>query len=596
MGFEGSGVTGLAAWAVGVDLGSSEKPHLVLGFVSNNPIDVYARHSAFTSPSGQPRIRYVTVGLDNLGRLSDDVDDIGPVSDTHGSRVLAVAMADVTWGQDPQLPDDTAREARSGVARSAWAYVSLTGHLDFFNNISADGVDGIDVAFSTSTTNSNLWMCGTDGRCWPEERGTGWDACPNPDQVRGLDAEAEAAVNAYLYDSVPFIKSAGNLAGFDLGRCTGDSLTGVNSEIGAPGASPAAVTVAAGDSKGMTAYEIYAAKGLNGLSSSGPTGDGRVYPSLSVPAWQCGLASRVEESTKDRYGEMGATSGATPRVAGNAILFKHWYLARHSEVANTPGRLIANLLNMADAGVPDGSTGGQTPVQRFGLGRMKMKLYERGHLGGSWLRGSTAVTLTETDKVFTVDLGAGAPIPEDVRELRITLWWLEVNTGEGEEKAPVGAYLWVNDEDAIGPTGDSRSPMIRFQFECRSAVYGRPPSGEVLLVIHCNRMVKEERYKGRSTRTVYVAWSWETEHSPDDFTPLCGELVPCAETGPVDVEGLGDLKSPDVFVHAVSDAGDIIDAIGALERLGKTPRPPRAEVAGGHKPRRPAPSRPTSLR
>lgn len=589
MGFQGSGVAGLAPWAVGVDLGSVEKPHLVLGFVSNNPVDVYARHPAFMSPTGdEPRIRYVTVGLDDLGRLTDDVDEIPAVTKTHGSRVLAVAMADVTWGQDPQLPDATAREARSGVARDAWAYVSLTGHLDFFNKISADGVDGIDVAFSTSTTNSNFWWCGSDGKCWPDDLvfSDDRDQCPNPDQVRGLDAEAQASVSAFLYDSVPFFKSAGNLGGANLSRCLGDLWTGVNSEIGAPGGSPAAVTVGAGSSQTMTAFEIFKSVGLNGQSSSGPTADGRVYPTLSVPAWQCGLASRVEESVTDRYGEMGATSGATPRVAGNAILFKHWYLTRHPEVANTPGRLIANLLNMADGGVPDGSTGGQAPAQGSGLGRMKMKLFERGHLGGNWLRGSTAVTFTDTDYVFAIDVGGGAPLPQDVRELRISLWWLEVNTDEGDEKAPVGAYLWVNDERAIAPTGDSRSPLIRFQFECRSAAYARPPAGEVLLVIHCTQMVAEQRYRRRSTRTVYAAWSWETEHSPDDFTPLCGELVPCFEPGSVDVGGHKYLEAPNVFVHTVSGSKDVVDAIAALERLGEAPRPEAGDEAA--KPKGPA--------
>lgn len=212
-----------------------------------------------------------------------------------------------------------------------------------------------------------------------------------------------------------------------------------------------------------------------------------------------------------------------PRVAGAVAVFKHWYLYHYPELAGSPARLMSNILNFADGFALD-STGVQidTPAPGWGLGRLKMRLFDDAYMDGTWYRATESVRLQQGEWAsFLLGKADRGYLPRGTRRLRITIWWPEVNLGEGEARPEILACL---QDDLV--LHDFRSSTngdpIRFEFDCADAYYSRPPTGDLYLVLYGVRVPSEVRGLLRDYRAVLVSWFWET--GADQSTVQCDFL------------------------------------------------------------------------
>lgn len=529
-GWTGAGPTaagGLAAWAVELDTTPAAPfygplPHLVVGVNTN---ELYPGHPAFKKASdGGYRFKWGARGA----AVGVDISLFPPEQHAHDMMCAAILMADVTRGQDPAVGSSAAREARSGIARDAFGVFTdgkLGGSAERYAN---HGVP-VDILASSWSQNSGL---GTVGNGRLSER----DHCPTERQARGVDANSKGVTDAFVYESVLGFKSAGNQHK-DHHGCTG-GWSGTEHEIGCPGASPAIVAVGAlsaeADDDQPTASSLQRATRLEGSSSGGLTADGRAYPSLVVLHWQCGTA-QTYTGRDDKYGIMGATSGAAPRVAGGGLALKHWLLDSFgSAIANNPAWLMVNVLNFGDgfADTERGRRGGEVtgvPAVDYGVGRFMPRLFNSRGMNGAFGYGGASRNLAPGER-FVLSLG---DVPRNQRFVA-TLWWLEVNTGEGERKAEFVVSLGSADRVDVRTTGED--PVIRFQFDCRSEVYTERWDGELLLVVDTLSVPKEQRVRSRTSRTLYLTWYYETEDWGGEL--LCpGDVGGC-----VDVQGTSKLE------------------------------------------------------
>ncbi len=559
-GYDGAGEEGLAPWAVGdeiVGYGTGgagydnrplvvleSQPHVVVTVIENSTTTFPdPTHPAFLTPLGENRARYfiendgTVLGSGEFGRLN--VAALSGSEATHGTATAGVALASVMEAQDSQVVGEGDREGRSGVARRAYAVFSATSSPDTFDilqgywmgySVLVDGqlvlvdsesLQGTDIVVQSQPSNTGTQSYGPANDQTP---------CPTDDEARGLDPESLRVLQAYLDDSAIYVKSAGN--GHDpsgllsAAAVCGPSKKNAPYEVSSPGTSAAAIAVGSlktgGIDGGYSPAEMQRMETLQDNTEGCVTPDGRVYPSLVVNHYSCGVAGTWTDSTGavvQGYVQHGMTSGAAPTVAGAAAVFKHWYLyASGPEFANQPGRMISNILNMADGVAFDAWSGGARaapPAPGWGLGRFRLRRYARGHMSPPWYRHTSAVTLTEEDPVDLLWLAGDEAevVPEGTKRMVITLWWLEVNTGEGEEKADIEVSLYRMDEtagwtlvDARESAGDCR---IRMQYDCYDWYFGFPPTGRVLLVARARSVPTELRGAERSSRTVYVSWYWE---------------------------------------------------------------------------------------
>lgn len=545
---------GLSPWALMWDVASeggavdmlARVPHVTIGILDPNGIDL--SHPALLSVGGEPRVVYYIDSSGLFSRSSATYDEQVAPEDGHGTNCAAVALGSVVDGQDSRLGTDFDRELRSGMARRALAVgVDTSGPigLEAFLDVMHDGGElahvlpsglGVDVVNCSFTENEGLANAiGPRGDLVP---------CPTNEQNRGLDATSLAITRAYREESVVVVKSAGNTHG--TGPRNAASACAVRGsaqgEVSAPGAAPAAVPVGAASIFGTTAFPqdtpagVQQSYDLFSSSARGRTGDGRAYPLLLAQGYACGNPATTTE-TPAYYGQFGATSAAAPVVAGGIALFKHWYLHNHGAAcANSPGRLIANALNFADGQVFAGSAPTAPrvapPAEGWGLGLYRMRLFDDAYMGPRWHRGTTAVTVEGGFGYEFIPLGQGdrSRVPPHVARLRITAWWLEVNTGAGEEKADVALSLYDAGESGATRLAYAKADgehVIRMQWECFGWDGARAPHGSVYLLVNCTSGVPPDaRYPHREHRTVYVAWFWETGEDPS--------LIACG-TSPVDL-------------------------------------------------------------
>lgn len=332
------GTQGLAGWAH-----DTSHYHLAIGVSDHDSF--YSNHWAFRTNLGGTRVYYFvnadgTVYADGLSAEANSPGYLG----NHGTMSAAIALGDITGGQDANVPGWSDRYARRGVARGAVAVFSaqanISRDLDLWATDFGEGPDGpaggVDVVSCSITSNSGEEIDVRDG--------ADVEQCATADEARGLDTDSTLVVEAY-FDGVVFCKSVGNKGGVWLGaEC--ESRGDANSEVAAPGASPAAISVGGLANDESTPKEMQDSEELYTYSSRGTTSDGRTYPLLVVPHRHCGVPQGSVG-----YGRHSATSAATPRVAGSAVLLKHWLLETYGNtIGNSPGWVISNLLNFADEG------------------------------------------------------------------------------------------------------------------------------------------------------------------------------------------------------------------------------------------------------
>lgn len=100
----------------------------------------------------------------------------------------------------------------------------------------------------------------------------------------------------------------------------------------------------------------------------------------------------------------------------------------------------------------------------------------------------------------------------------------------------------------------------------RAVFFGRPPHGNLVLRVTAIRTPTEERYERRNSRTVYVAWMWET--GPDTSLISCdGPAERCVPKSPGFAEpflpGSG-AEQDDGFPGTPDGSFDVDRAAGAL--------------------------------
>jgi hypothetical protein len=530
-GYYGEIAGGLAPWAH-ITNGVGRSP--TLGLVIRDGC-CYVYHPAFYW-LGENRIRY---HINLYGTVVDvnTTTTIPDPDDPHGTNVTAIAMANSFAGQDTRLTTTEEKSARSGIVRLGAAvftkYALADGVLDillaeeFGKDPNNNPANGVDVFTSSVCGNSGARIPNTDYKC------------PTEEEARGIDSVSLDCVSAFYYDGVVFVKSAGNLATENLTSCS------TSSQVSSPGASPAVLAVGALESQTLAPSEMQEATALNSQSSGGYTPDGRVYPALTVSSYQCGTATIPEPvihlpvkgvhpvpkpiihplNGPAGYGKMGATSGAAPRIAGAAVLFKNWDLQQYGSIANTPGRTVVNILNFADGYTEEDNSGAgvrvNPPSPWWGLGRFKMRLISDEGLGGTGYWGTTQVCVSTGDvKIVNLAENAdGGVIPSTVRRLRITAWWLEVNNDVGQSKASIAMHLLgVTSSNGVSVSSGwidsvetSTDRVLRLQYECGDTWFSDPPSGEIYLVIVGQDVPKDEFVPNRQCcRTIYIAWFWET--------------------------------------------------------------------------------------
>ncbi len=438
--------------------------------------------------------------------------------------------------RDPELTTDEDKGARSGVAREVTALaaiddVQLWEMIDQIllglDTGDADPPQGIDAISSSQQEphGEKLIVAGDSVHCASE-----YDA-------RGLDVGSLRIVYAFSDGNVIITKAGGNDH-----HLMGDCDTPV--EVSPPGASPAAISSSALDTHGMTGAELQDVEELRDDSNRATTPDGRSYPLLAVLSQACGCAGTQasERGDANSYELHGQSSATAPRVAGAALIFKHWYLEQFGSHGNDAGKLMVNLLQFGDGYTWDVAHGRRyPPYPGWGLGRFRMRLYSDALNSSSSVWGTTSLAVW-TDAFWLIDITNGSePLPSGIRHLRITAWWLEVNTGEGEEKAdirmtlvyPDGAGGWTFDEVASGS-----EHVLRLQYDRDDTFFSCPPSGEVSLCLWAGTVPREarSRYFAQgpvlSSRTVHVAWFWETGDDPTDIACTSG-------SGPTSTRCLG---------------------------------------------------------
>lgn len=610
-GYDGM-IEGNADWATMTisTVSSTERPTLSIGFRDWWAVDVH--HAAFRWGS-RSRFRYV---MDNC--LPDSTGDGEPEcadfpyyfrqdevntyelsnNGIHGTRCAAIAMANLFNAADPDLTALESRGARSGVARRmvALAAVNSVNSVEMLDAIydgglDTDGVeyDGLDVYSSSAGENNGehyyYYRHATDSTKDKRVR------CPDEADARGLDTNSQALVWYFYNEGVVFLKAAGNNHHHTIDGVVYHKVSGcaVVRELTAPGASPAAIASGALYSEGMTAAELQDSTSLRDYSSGGTTLDGRTYPSLVVTGEVCGCASTEDAATPGAtytYAKQGGTSSTAPRMAGSAVLFKHWLIEQYGWVGNFAGYIVAGLLNFADGyatRTPSTIARDDPPASWWGLGRFRMRLFsDAQQTSARALHGFTAVALS-TRTTATIDLTDGGRhlLPRNVRHLRITAWWLDVNTDEGESKA---AFLMrvVSDDSSTGSgttsTVDAVSTgtdtVLRLQYDRDDLQFPCPPRGRVQIEIHGLTVPTDRRsvsevcagrdcYELRRTfRTVYVAWFWEC--AEDSTEIVCSESMAtpgdrCDES--ILVEG----DDPDVHALTSRDTADLRASRVALD-------------------------------
>lgn len=478
---------------------------------------------------------------------------------SHTTRCAAVAIANPTVSSEPELTLDEALGARSGVARMVSGLAS-TGDiktnlmLDYINGgalgVGPDGEpwEGIDAISSSAKEAHGEWIEGA-------ARDGGSLHCASSFDARGLDIVSRSIVYAFSNDGVVYTKAGGNDHDLIAGVCR------VPKEVSPPGASPAAIPSGSLDTFGMTASEIQGVAELHFDSNRGTTLDGRAYPLLTCISQTCGVASAMDSflGEEDGYEKHGQTSATAPRVAGSALVFKHWYLEQVGSLANHPGRIIVNVLNFADGFAMDGSSRVQAqdlPYPGWGLGRLRLRLYSdpQDWTGPQW---GTHSYVVWTGSVTTIDITGGTgELPKGLRHLRITAWWLEVNTGALDTKAHITLSLSYTGSSGRTRTQDADNDGIeqalRIQFDRDDDTFRCPPSGPVTLTLTGVDVPWEARsaYEPGGPivpwRIVYVAWFWEIGEDPTTIT--CPGAAPtvstrCSGTSEPDTSDPGDAYS-----------------------------------------------------
>ena len=389
--------------------------------------------------------------------------------------------------------------------------------------------------------------------------------CPLGAEARGLDDNSTAVVEAFLVDGFLSVKSAGNMKGCST---AGGCLSGA--EVSAPGASPGALSVGALATSGMNASEIQRSDGTISTSSGGNTPDGRSYPLMVAAGSQCGCGSPLPSASglsADGYNRFNGTSAATPSVAGAALLIKHWLIEQYGSAGASAGAVMVNMLNFADGFAIEHDSSPPVrvdpPAPWWGLGRLRMRLFNDAQDSRGPYHGTTSFALFN-EWSHSIDITPDWLLPSNVRHLRVTAWWVEVNTGVGEEKATIRMSLTGTDFTTTPPSPisdvveTSTEEVLRLQYDRDDVHFPCPPSGVVSLYVEGVNIPREVRSTGMGCRVIYVAWFWETGEDPTQL--LCGGIpasLPCSRDDSIPVVEMRERDYHEAVLLSMRRSADV---------------------------------------
>ncbi len=440
----------------------------------------------------------------------------------HGNVTAAIIGADVSLGQDNNLRSYTDQWARTGFAPDVRFRVLESGTSTVLGSVtwteqlyamddSAHPVDVLNMSFSP------------DGDCTTDSA------------ARGKDERSRIINDLFRSHGVVVLKSAGNERG---------TACAAELHVGAPCAS---ALISAGVYKNVAPPA--AAQSQTELQDSlGATlPDGRSWPSVLTPNQVCGAASSSPLSTGgwtdqqtltgySAYGDHGASSAATPKVAGSTLLLKDWYIGKFGDHANQPGRLICNILNMADRYNDSGGGAVQTSLRAqpyWGLGRFRLREWgsEARSIRTAGFFLTAHVTLGSSG-VWSYDVSqTTGVVGSQVSRLNALVWWDEPNTGTGQQKPVVYLYL-VDDSGTVldysnNDNGLGGEQVVSLTFD--KAVEPKPcPTGGSALTLYlfvagdvpADGDDETESYYGE-TREFYISCTWEV--GPDDSLVDCSD-------------------------------------------------------------------------
>ncbi|MCP3919653.1 MAG: S8/S53 family peptidase [bacterium] len=314
---------------------------------------------------------------------------------SHGTKVAGVAVADLMQGQDSSITSTSSREARTGFAPEA-SFV-------FLEESGAGAVSAIEHAVTLSPDIINLSMSfGTGTLC-------------------NLSASSNEAVDAAMLDGIFFAKSGGN-NGFSGSSCV----------VGNPGAASGAFTVNQLDRSAVPLKDADA----NGGASRG--GDSLNRGVIAIAAF-AGPEADTAAKVGDTYGAFGASSAATPVVAGTAACLKdHMLEIFSSSIANEVGFLYATMLMLADGQMEDGSFANTwDPMDEvYGAGRLRVRMFNSAGMDGPWRMRLFSRVIEDGELAADMlvnpnSSGVNQALSSDVERLRAACFWHEPNVENG---------------------------------------------------------------------------------------------------------------------------------------------------------------------
>ncbi len=437
--------------------------------------DVDADHPAWND-SGPAFSRLLDVWRWD-GNSWGTVSTSATTGESHGTKVAGVAMGDLMQGQDPAIVLSSEQNARTGFATEA--------SFSFIEEGTAGATTSIEKAVDLSADVINLSM--SFGIC-------------------NLSATSNDAVDAAMLDGIFLAKSASN-----------NGNTGSTCNIGDPGTASGAFTVGACNRSAQPLKEGLILSG----SSRGGDALGRAVVAMAAAT---GPEAERTAAVGDTYGVFGATSGASPVVAGSAAVLKeHLIDVFGSALINEAGYMYAAMLLMGDGMQEDGTIAmAFDPADDvYGMGRLRMRMFNTEGMDAPWRMRLFGSTIDQgehaTNLLVNPDAnGVNQPLSIDVERLRAAAFWHEPNVEDG---SAFTADISLHIVDTTGSTYGSGNSSDHHQRIRLGNVVGGQTWTLHLTGLDVPASNDSDYFHLQAKRKVFVAVYWEDTDRDDADGP-----------------------------------------------------------------------------
>ena len=325
----------------------------------------------------------------------------------HATQVASILADDLDDGQDPSITSNTEQRKRSGTSRETTLHMYSadrgSGETVYQSNV----IEAIDHITSSTddipVVSMSTHIDGSDLSC------------------TGTSVTADA-VNSMFESGSLLFKAAGN-----------DGVDGNNCTVSDPGAAISVFTVGAHDADNESdvrngPIESYSSQGTTQRTIIDATGPGEIEFYASSTSNNGYLSNLIQ-----------GTSFSTPAVAGAAVDYIDYYKTERSSLIDDPGILFANMLLMGDRQ----STSGKLTTDysnRWGAGRLKMRIPEDGGLSGPWGYGS-GWTCVQNGASSYININNGNDLGAGVDVVKAVAYWYDDRHGTYGFLDNVNMYL-----------------------------------------------------------------------------------------------------------------------------------------------------------